>query len=342
MPAKSQLGAEYDAALVTALFEGVDDSIHKRAVLPSGVRVTVVHLLTRLMANADLRSEFCFALETERARRGDRVEQRLLSHSGLDIREEEIAARGFVGLTDDELADIARSPEAILALADFMEDPDTELGAWYVDALTRDVALRPRSPDTVRRSKELLHSQIMSHDPALANAIDTPGTNASVNDIREMLKEVCEELLASDSGGEISPRTLVDETRRRVHHHEVSIPAADRQFYEVAASELRRLIVDRARRAIRVEDQGRSRETVPVSAASAMTLPMAERSPEHVLRMDQRLDELAQVDDELVRIFSLSEFAGRSPDEIADLTGSLPDEITAAVEAARTELSLIE
>lgn len=342
MPAKSQSDAEYDAAFVTALFAGVNDPNRNRAVLPPGARDSVIPLLIRLMVNAELRSAFCFALETERSRCGVNVEQRLLSDCGLDIREEEIAARGFGGLSDDELADIARSPEAILALADFLEDPDTQLGAWYADALTQEVALHPRSSDAVRRTRESLYAQMRSHDPALTFAVDRPDNIANVEEIRQTLKVVCEELRAGNAAGEISTRTIVDETRRRIHLQSAPVPTPDRLFYEVAASKLRRLIVDRARRAIQGEDTGRSRETTSLAAASAMTLPMAERAPEYVLRMDQRLDELARLDEELVQIYSLSEFAGRSPDEIAELMGALPGEITAAVEAARTELSLIE
>lgn len=342
MPAESQLGSAYDAAFVAALFDGVDVADPMKAILPPGSRSIAVNLLTRVMASVELRSVYCSALETERARRGSAVEMRLLGYSGLDLREEEIAARGFSGLTDDELADIARSPEAIEALADFVEDPDTELGVWYVEALIRDVAENPRSPDDVRRTKELLHAKLASHDPALASAIDTPDNSASVINIRETLTVVCAELLSGDLSSEISPRTLVDETHRRIHRLETPAPASDHQFYELAAFELRRLIVDRARRALKADEQVRSKETVSGSAASAMTLPMADQAPEHVLKMDQRLDELAQIDEELVRVFSLSEFAGRSSDEIAGLVGSSPGEVTAAVEAARTELSLIE
>lgn len=160
----------------------------KKAILPLELKDTMIGLLTQMMANFELRSMYCLALETERAERGSGFEKRLLGYAGLDIREDEIAARGFVGLTDDELADFAISPEAIRAVADFVEMSDTDFGAWYVEALIKDVAENPRPPEAVRRTKELLHAKLMAYDPAPACAIDMSGTNASVTDMAETSK----------------------------------------------------------------------------------------------------------------------------------------------------------
>lgn len=121
-------------ALVNAYVAGGS----KHAILPSDSKIKIIGLLTQMMVDPALAATYCQALEWEVNQRGSTVETAWLHRIGLEIREEEIAARGFVGLTDDELADIALSPAAIQALADdFINDPDTKLGAWYVEALSK-------------------------------------------------------------------------------------------------------------------------------------------------------------------------------------------------------------
>lgn len=113
-------------ALVNAYVAGGS----KHAILPSDSKIKIIGLLTQMMVDPALAATYCQALEWEVNQRGSTVETAWLHRIGLEIREEEIAARGFVGLTDDELADIALSPAAIQALADdFINDPDTKLGA---------------------------------------------------------------------------------------------------------------------------------------------------------------------------------------------------------------------
>jgi len=107
----------------------------KQAILPSDIKDTIVSLLTQMMVNPDLAAAYCKALESEVHRSGSTVEAAWLHRVGLNMREEEIANHGFEGLTDDELADIALAPSAVMALADFIEDPETELGSWFVEAL---------------------------------------------------------------------------------------------------------------------------------------------------------------------------------------------------------------
>lgn len=107
----------------------------KQAILPSDSKDKIIDLLTQMMVNPVLAAAYCQALEWEIRQRGSTVEMAWLHRIGLEMREEEVAARGFVGLTDDELADIALSPAAILAMADFIDDPETKLGSWFVEAL---------------------------------------------------------------------------------------------------------------------------------------------------------------------------------------------------------------
>lgn len=331
--------------------------------LPEGRRAEVAEVLTRCLMDTDALGSYCEILESELRRRG------VLTVGSFPVPElpiDEIGEHGLSILTDEQLAALALDSMGLGLLSGHIDEllDCGEGGVWVHHTIAesrRDLAMHGLDHLPAAAAKRLLteaaqsdadsvaqpnQSEVpvsnTSDDEAPAVAIDAPNTTANVIDIRQTLGVVCDDLLSGDSVNVISARALVDETRRRIHLQDKQTPVPDRQFYEVAASELRRLIVDRAKRAITSDDQRRSKETVSGSAASEMTLPMADRAPKHVLKLDRRLDELSQIDDELVRIFLLSEFAGRSGDEIAALTGSSPSEVTAAVDAAKTELSLID
>jgi len=125
-----------------------------KPVLPEGRREEVVSTLTLLMADPDALETYAAALEDER-RRGREVEMQLLGMSGIDIPDARIAAQGFAALSDDELADIALSPEAIHALREYLDDPETGCGAWLIDKILEVESARPDAEQRARRAQEI-------------------------------------------------------------------------------------------------------------------------------------------------------------------------------------------
>jgi hypothetical protein len=125
------------------------------AALPEGRRDEVITLMTRLMADPERLDGYCSALEAERRRRGPEVELKLIGMDGLDFPDGQIAAEGFVGLSDDQLADIALSPEALRALKETLDDPQTEPGPWFIDAVLEAEAARPDAAEQGRRAAEI-------------------------------------------------------------------------------------------------------------------------------------------------------------------------------------------
>lgn len=115
--------------LVAALF----DAFEQAGVLavPAGRRVAVVELLTRVMTDPHLFAAYTEWLEVERDRRG--LTSRMHALDCPDIPEDRIVAEGFVNLSDDVLADLALSPEALYALEDgfYGVESEVEPGEWF-------------------------------------------------------------------------------------------------------------------------------------------------------------------------------------------------------------------
>ena len=103
-----------------------------RPVLPAGRRAEVVELLTRLVVSPRLLDAYCEAVTAERERQG--VDD-LLFELGDEPIPDAIAAEGFGGLSDEQLADFAIDAHAVRAIADWLSNsPDVEPGDWYIDA----------------------------------------------------------------------------------------------------------------------------------------------------------------------------------------------------------------
>ena len=110
-----------------------------KLVLPAGRRAEVVDLLTRLVVSPTLLDAYCEAVTAERQRQG--VDD-LLFELGDEPIPDSIAAEGFAGLSDAELADFAIDAHAVRAIADWLEN-GTEVvpGSWYVDAALAEPAV---------------------------------------------------------------------------------------------------------------------------------------------------------------------------------------------------------
>jgi len=122
-------------SLVVALVEAFVAGGNVKPVLPADRRAEVVAVLTRLMGSDRLLADYCDAVTAARERKG--VHRLLLMLPDEEIPDGEIAARGFIHLTDDQLADLALSANALRAIFDYLyNSPNAEPGEWL--AVTAD------------------------------------------------------------------------------------------------------------------------------------------------------------------------------------------------------------
>jgi hypothetical protein len=145
-------------SLIASLLHEFEASDRTKALLPSGRRGEVIATLTHVMADAEAFRAYVAALEGERRRRGREVERQLLGMGGLDIPDAHIAAEGFGGLSEDELADIALSPNALRALREYLDDPATACGDWLIDQIIEVESARPAAEEQARRAEQIYQS----------------------------------------------------------------------------------------------------------------------------------------------------------------------------------------
>jgi RNA polymerase sigma factor (TIGR02999 family) len=130
------------------------------------------------------------------------------------------------------------------------------------------------------------------------------------------LKRIAARCLRSERpGGTLQPTALVHEAYLRIAGTE-PIDWHDRgHFFAVAARQMRRILVDHARR--------RSAEKRGAGAISITLSEMAERvqSPEDLLTIDLTLSKLESLDPGAARIVEMRYFSGLTEREIADVLG---------------------
>jgi RNA polymerase sigma-70 factor, ECF subfamily len=108
---------------------------------------------------------------------------------------------------------------------------------------------------------------------------------------------------------------LVNETYLRLLGQEVEWKNRN-HFFGIAAQQMRRILVDYARRQHRVKRGG---PAVKVSLDEAMIV--SNENSDQILVVDEALTRLAAVDPQQVRIVELRVFAGLTVDEVADVLG---------------------
>jgi RNA polymerase sigma factor (TIGR02999 family) len=89
-----------------------------------------------------------------------------------------------------------------------------------------------------------------------------------------------------------------------------------RHFFAAAAEAMRHVLVDQARRKLRVK-RGGGRGRVELDDA----IPAPPEGPEHLLALDEALTRLAALDPEAAGLVNLRYFAGLSVEEAADTLG---------------------
>lgn len=153
--------------------------------------------------------------------------------------------------------------------------------------------------------------------------------------IRDSLTE-----LASEAGS-LEPRSnraLVEQLRRRLFAEQALSHDASRRFYGAAARALAILIAERAEQRLR-----RTASTIETAVANQeTTMELAGLAPLRTLARERALERLVEADPRLGEIYRLATFAGRNPQEIADLLGAVPADVEADLETATVEVCLDE
>lgn len=129
------------------------------------------------------------------------------------------------------------------------------------------------------------------------------------------------------------PTALVNEALLRLIGSK-SVPWNDRtHFLRVAATAMRQILVDHARRQ-HAEKRGGVRQRVGLEDAEGLTAP----GNVDVVALDQALSRLEQLDPQQVRIVELRYFVGLSIDETAEVLGIHPSAVNREWAMARAWL----
>lgn len=131
------------------------------------------------------------------------------------------------------------------------------------------------------------------------------------------LRALARRLLANERPGHtLTPTALVHEAYLRLSK-ERRIGVEDRgEFFAVAATAMRRILVDSARRRRRAK-RGGDAERVPLEAVDALDAWLSDDEAEELLAIDQALDTLGGASPRARKVVELRIFAGLTLDETA-------------------------
>jgi RNA polymerase sigma factor (TIGR02999 family) len=118
----------------------------------------------------------------------------------------------------------------------------------------------------------------------------------------------------------LQPTALVHEAFLRLVGHRRVDWKERAQFYGVAATQMRRILVDHARARAAAKRGG----STPPASATLLELPSRDAAgppPVDLLALDQALDRLAALDDQQAKLIELRYFAGLTVEETAVVLG---------------------
>jgi RNA polymerase sigma factor (TIGR02999 family) len=133
----------------------------------------------------------------------------------------------------------------------------------------------------------------------------------------------------------LSPTALVHEAYVRLVDQKRTAWRNRAHFYAVAATLMRRVLVDEARR--RLADR-RGGGTKRASFDEAMTIATGSGRPVELIALDRALDELAALDGRQGRIVELRYFGGLTVEETAEAIGTSPATVSREWATARAWL----
>lgn len=131
--------------------------------------------------------------------------------------------------------------------------------------------------------------------------------------VYDELHEMADRALSSRTGEEtLATTVLVHETYLKLQAQETLTLQDRRHFFAVAATAMRHIVIDHARRR-KARKHGGGLKRVDLESGE---IP-AGRSGEQLLALDQALSRLSELDDRAARVVELRFFAGLSVDEAA-------------------------
>jgi len=130
----------------------------------------------------------------------------------------------------------------------------------------------------------------------------------------ELRKLAAHKMSLQPPGQTLQATALVHEAYLRLLGNEEKRWESRRHFFSAAAEAMRHILIDRARRRLRVR-HGEKAEKVPLEEVE-ITAPAKD---EIVLQLDEALEKLAQISPEQAEIVKLRFFAGFTEPEIAEI-----------------------
>lgn len=195
-------------------------------------------------------------------------------------------------------------------------------------------------PDSTRASTGALQATSREDDraeprgPRRTNAVDGARNFENLGDdaasrLHAELRALAGRLMRRERVDHTLQATaLVHEAWLRLHRREDARALEPARWLALAATTMRRILVDRARRrrALKRSSPGATRDRGLVGDVACAAAARDASSPHdrELLALDSALDELAHMDPELARLVELRVFAGRGVDEIAAALGSSP------------------
>ncbi|MBK8975698.1 MAG: sigma-70 family RNA polymerase sigma factor [Planctomycetes bacterium] len=155
-----------------------------------------------------------------------------------------------------------------------------------------------------------------------AGAGDRRALTALMDRVYAELHRIAERSMRGERGDHtLQPTALVNEAWLRLVGRDVDWESR-RHFFATAATAMRRILVDHARRH-RAHRRGRGARPVPLDAAGTVAdvEQLAEVRPDQLLAIDEALARLAEHDARKARVVELRFFAGLNHDEIAATLG---------------------
>lgn len=149
-------------SLAERLVASFATSDRSKAVLPDGLRVSLLDALAPMMVDIDRLDRYLAALLAQRKARA--VDLALLDLPMPEIPVDDVATRGLATLGDDHLAELAVRPEALRCLFDYISErmDDGSVGLVWWDVFTRTAADDARAAgdpgDDLRRMAERLEN----------------------------------------------------------------------------------------------------------------------------------------------------------------------------------------
>lgn len=149
----------------------------------------------------------------------------------------------------------------------------------------------------------------------------TPETDLS-RQVYEHLRAIAQRQMATERPGHtLTATALVSETYLRLAPKGLLDPADKARFYALAATAMRRILIDHARAKAASKRGGSARRVTDIEGVADLA---REDNPDDILALDEAVSRLEEEDPQCAAVLRLRFFAGLSGDEVAVALGISP------------------